>query len=126
MTGDPGWRSSVQRSPQEIDDNLACDFFHKRVDWPPVMQPESGPGREIGEGYKYVSLGMTFAGGTILFMAAGFWLDRWLGLLPLFTIVGTLAGATLSFLNVYRKLKVDEAEHEQDRLARKRRHEDEE
>jgi len=90
------------------------------------MEPESGPGREIGEGYKYVSLGMTFAGGTILFMAAGFWLDRWLGLLPLFTIVGTLAGATLSFLNVYRKLKVDEAEHEQDRLARKRRHEDEE
>ena len=84
------------------------------------MEPESGPGREIGEGYKYVSLGMTFAGGTILFMAAGFWLDRWLGLMPLFTIVGTLGGATLSFLTVYRRLKADEAEHEKDRLARKR------
>jgi len=84
------------------------------------MEPESGPGREIGEGYKYVSLGMTFAGGTILFMAAGFWLDRWLGLMPLFTVVGTLGGATLSFLNVYRRLKADEAEHEKDRLARKR------
>lgn len=86
------------------------------------MEPESGPGREIGEGYKYVSLGMTFAGGTILFMAAGFWVDRWLGLMPLFTIIGTLGGATLSFLNVYRKLKADEAKHEEE-LARRRKHE---
>lgn len=79
------------------------------------MRQEPSPGREIGEGYKYVSIGMTFAGGIILFMAAGFWIDRWLGLMPLFTIVGTLAGSTLSFLNVYRKLKLDEAK----RRARK-------
>lgn len=85
------------------------------------MEPESGPGREIGEGYKYVSHGMTFAGGIILFMAAGFWIDRWLGLLPLFTIVGTLGGATLSFLNVYRKLQADEAEHKKSRRAKKNR-----
>ena len=85
------------------------------------MEPESGPGREIGEGYKYVSLGMTFAGGTILFMAAGFWLDRWLGLMPLFTIVGTLGGAALSFLAVFRRLQADEVEHEKDRQARKRK-----
>ncbi|NNG17494.1 MAG: AtpZ/AtpI family protein [Gemmatimonadales bacterium] len=85
------------------------------------MEPESGHGREIGEGYKYVSLGMTFAGGTILFMAAGFWIDRWLGLMPLFTIVGTLGGATLSFLNVYRKLQADEAKHKKRRQAKKDR-----
>jgi F0F1-type ATP synthase assembly protein I len=83
------------------------------------MEPESGPGREIGEGYKYVSHGMTFAGGIILFMAAGFWIDRWL--LPLFTIVGTLAGAALSFLNVYRKLQADEAKHKKRRQAKKNR-----
>ncbi len=85
------------------------------------MKPKSGrpgpgaPGREIGEGYKHVSLGMTFAGGVIVFMAAGFWIDRWLGLLPLFTIVGTLAGAVLSFLNVYRKLQADEAKRRADK-----------
>jgi hypothetical protein len=33
-------------------------------------------GRELGEGYKYVSLGLTFAGGIIFFLGVGFGLDR--------------------------------------------------
>jgi F0F1-type ATP synthase assembly protein I len=65
-------------------------------------------GREVGEGYKYVSLGLTFAGGIILFMLLGLLLDRLLKLMPLFTISGTLVGTVLSFLLVYRKLE-DEA-----------------
>jgi F0F1-type ATP synthase assembly protein I len=71
------------------------------------MTPEPGPGRELGEGYKYVALGMTFAGGVIMFMVGGWALDRWLGLTPLFTVTGTLAGAVLSFLSVYRKLQAE-------------------
>jgi F0F1-type ATP synthase assembly protein I len=65
-------------------------------------------GREMGEGYKYVSLGLTFAGGIIFFMALGLGLDRLLNLMPVFTITGTLAGAVLSFLAVYRKLQAEE------------------
>ena len=65
-------------------------------------------GREIGEGYKYVSLGLTFAGGIIFFMAVGLGLDRLLNLMPVFTITGTLVGAVLSFLTVYRKLQAEE------------------
>ena len=61
-------------------------------------------GREMGEGYKYVSLGLTFAGGIILFMVLGLGLDRLLNLMPLFTVTGTLVGTVLSFLVVYRKL----------------------
>lgn len=72
------------------------------------MKQKDNSGRAIGEGYKYVSLGMTFAGGIILFMAAGLLLDRWLHVLPLFTVAGTLIGAVLSFLSVYRKLQADE------------------
>jgi F0F1-type ATP synthase assembly protein I len=72
------------------------------------MRPKDSSGRALGEGYKYVSLGMTFAGGIILFMGLGFLLDRWLGLLPLFTVAGTLVGAVLSFISVYRKLQADE------------------
>jgi F0F1-type ATP synthase assembly protein I len=55
-------------------------------------------------GYKYVSLGCTFAGGIVLFMVGGWALDRWLRLTPLFTIMGTLVGAVLSFLHVYWRL----------------------
>ncbi len=68
------------------------------------MKPNSGPGRAMGEGYKLLGLGMTFAGGIILFMVLGLLLDRWLGVVPLFTVVGTLVGAVLSFINVYVKL----------------------
>ncbi len=59
-------------------------------------------------GYKYVSLGLSFAGGIILFMGIGFWLDRKLGLTPLFTLVGTLGGAALSFTWVYLKVTAGE------------------
>ena len=65
-------------------------------------------GREMGEGYKYVSLGLTFAGGIIVFMLVGLGLDRLLNLMPLFTITGTLVGTVLSFLMVYRKLQEEE------------------
>jgi F0F1-type ATP synthase assembly protein I len=73
------------------------------------MNPKPGPGQQYGQGYKYVSLGLTFAGGIIMFMAAGLGLDRWLGLTPLFTISCTLIGAVLSFVSVYRRLMADEA-----------------
>lgn len=58
----------------------------------------------MGEGYKLLGLGMTFAGGIIVFMVLGLLLDRWLGSVPLFTVLGTLVGAALSFINVYVKL----------------------
>jgi F0F1-type ATP synthase assembly protein I len=65
-------------------------------------------GREMGEGYRYVSLGLSFAGGIIFFMAIGWGLDRLLNTLPVFIIVGTLGGTVLSFIAVYRKLRDDE------------------
>jgi F0F1-type ATP synthase assembly protein I len=43
----------------------------------------------------------------VLFVLAGLALDRWLHLMPVFTIVGTLVGSVLSFLNVYWKLRAD-------------------
>lgn len=79
------------------------------------MDQKDNSGRALGEGYKYVSLGMTFAGGIILFMGVGFLLDRWLGLLPLFTISGTLIGSVLSFISVYKKLQADERRAKMDR-----------
>ena len=59
----------------------------------------------IGEGYKLVGLGGTFAAAIILFMFGGLMLDRWLRLTPLFTLVGTGVGAVMGFLNVYWKVQ---------------------
>lgn len=79
------------------------------------MKPESNASREVGAGYKYVSLGITFAGGIILFMGVGYWLDRRFGLMPFGTVVGTFVGAFLSFMVVYRRLQIDA---ERDRAER--------
>jgi len=70
-----------------------------------ALTSSRGPGQGIREGYKYLGLGMQFASGIILFVVGGYLLDRWLGTTPAFTIAGTLLGATLSFVNVYFKLK---------------------
>jgi F0F1-type ATP synthase assembly protein I len=84
------------------------------------MTEPSGSPKEVGEGYKYVSLGLTFAGGIIFFMGMGFLLDRWLGWMPILTVVGTLVGSVLSFLNVYWKLQADEREYDAEHAAARR------
>jgi F0F1-type ATP synthase assembly protein I len=63
--------------------------------------------RALGEGYRFLGIGIQFAGGIIFFTLGGVALDRWLGLMPLFTIVGTLLGTALSFVNVFIKLQAD-------------------
>ena len=71
------------------------------------MKPDPGSQRELGDGYRYVALGITFGLGIVLFMGLGYWLDRWLGSTPWGTIVGTLVGSALSFVNVYAKLEAE-------------------
>jgi F0F1-type ATP synthase assembly protein I len=73
-----------------------------------MARKDDNVGREMGEGYKYVSLGLTFAGGIIFFLALGFGLDRWLGTTPVFILIGTFLGTILSFISVYRKLQEEE------------------
>ena len=73
-----------------------------------MARKDDNVGREMGEGYKYVSLGLTFAGGIIFFLALGFGLDRWLGTTPVFILIGTFLGTILSFMTVYRKLQEEE------------------
>jgi F0F1-type ATP synthase assembly protein I len=63
--------------------------------------------QEIGAGYKYLATGLRFAGGIVLFIVGGLFLDRWLGTSPLFILVGTVVGSGLSFLSVYRELVAD-------------------
>jgi F0F1-type ATP synthase assembly protein I len=69
------------------------------------MSPVSTPRRSLVHVYRYSGLGCAFAAGVMLFMAGGWLLDRWLGVLPVFTVIGALIGATLSTLSIYRRLQ---------------------
>jgi F0F1-type ATP synthase assembly protein I len=71
------------------------------------MAADRGPDKGMAMGQKYFAVGLKFAGGIILFMLGGLGLDRWLHTIPLFTLAGTIVGAVLSFLSVYRDLVAD-------------------
>ncbi len=71
------------------------------------MKLTHAKGDRPGEGYKLIGLGGTFAGAVVLFTFGGLMVDRWLGLTPLFTLVGTGVGAVLGFLNVYWRIQAE-------------------
>jgi F0F1-type ATP synthase assembly protein I len=72
------------------------------------MEPES-PEQSIGKGYKYLAMGLRFAGGIVVFLFGGLLVDRWLHTTPVFLVAGTVIGALLGFLSVYRELMADPA-----------------
>jgi F0F1-type ATP synthase assembly protein I len=61
----------------------------------------------MGQGTRYLAMGLRYAGGVVLFMLLGLGADRWLHLTPVGTIAGTLIGVTLSTLSVYREVMAD-------------------
>lgn len=73
----------------------------------PTRKRGIGPEQGMALGQKYFATGLRFAGGVVLFVLLGFGVDRWLGTTPLGVIAGTVAGAVLSFLSVYRELVTD-------------------
>jgi F0F1-type ATP synthase assembly protein I len=75
------------------------------------MKPKEPVGPELGQAWRYESLGYTFAFSIVLFAGAGFLLDRWLGSTPLLTVLGTLVGAGLAIAWVFLRLREDEARH---------------
>jgi len=81
--------------------------------------PEESREQALGRGYKYLAMGLRFAGGVVVFLFGGLLLDRWLGTRVLFLLLGTLLGATLGFLSVYRELMADEKAHKADKAVRR-------
>ncbi len=51
---------------------------------------------------RYAGFGLTLAVATGLFLLAGWWIDRWVGTTPLFTIAGALLGAGAGFYHMYQ------------------------
>ncbi len=76
---------------------------------------ESGQKAELRGAYKYASLGMQFAGGTLFFAGLGFLLDRWLRITPALTVTGLLIGGGMSFFSIYRRVMKDSADAKAER-----------
>ena len=51
-----------------------------------------------------IHLGTTYAAAVILYALGGLWLDRKLGTLPAFTLLGVALGALGGFLWIYREV----------------------
>jgi ATP synthase protein I len=53
---------------------------------------ENAQSRGFGAGYAIVAAGFQLALAILLFLGAGFLLDRWLHTRPIFTVIGVLVG----------------------------------
>ena len=82
------------------------------------MAPRKTPAHDLGAGNSHLALGFTFAAGVIFFLGIGLLIDRRFGLMPLFTIVGAIGGAVLSFLNIYWKLEGETARRRKKKRSR--------
>lgn len=70
------------------------------------MGPEKAPRGSLVYVYQYSGLGCAFAAAVLVFMGGGWLLDRWLGIFPVFMVLGALLGAVLGTLSIYRRLQL--------------------
>lgn len=66
---------------------------------------------------QYLGYGLSWALSTGLFLVGGWLVDRWLGTLPLFLIVGAFVGAGAGFYSLYYHLVI-EPRHRSEESAR--------
>ena len=66
----------------------------------PPQEPKQG----LAGAYRHAWLGMQFAAAILMFLGIGYVLDRLLHTLPVFMIGGTLVGAVLGFVSIYRRI----------------------
>ncbi|HEX8696661.1 MAG TPA: AtpZ/AtpI family protein [Longimicrobium sp.] len=74
-----------------------------------MAQIPSGPDRRrpnMPDAAQYAGLGVTFAGGIVLFTLLGVWVDGRLGTSPWGVLLGVFLGFGLSLAWIYRKLVI--------------------
>ncbi len=51
------------------------------------------------------TIGITLVVATVIGLAGGYYLDRWLGTSPWLTLIGLLVGIAAGFVNLFRSVK---------------------
>ncbi|MGH7476927.1 MAG: AtpZ/AtpI family protein [Longimicrobiales bacterium] len=82
------------------------------------MPERSSKERLAADAGRYLGLGLSLALSVLLFLLGGWAVDRWLGTMPLFLIIGAFVGAGAGFYSLYYHLVVEPRERE--RRARER------
>lgn len=77
------------------------------------MTPGGDPSSWRGLGPLF-QLGMTFVMSTVLGLAGGFWVDRWLGTGPWLLLLGLGFGIAAGFVNLFRSVKDAERREQKD------------
>ncbi|HXF96816.1 MAG TPA: AtpZ/AtpI family protein [Gemmatimonadales bacterium] len=63
--------------------------------------------RSYGQGYAYFAMALNFAAAILLFGAAGWAVDGWLGTRPLFAVAGAFLGGFAAFMRIYYRVKAE-------------------
>lgn len=75
-----------------------------------MAEKERSKQRMAQEAGRYLGHGLTWALSTGLFLFLGWLVDRWLGTMPLFLILGAFVGAGAGFYNMYYHLVIEPRE----------------
>lgn len=70
-------------------------------------QPKEPEPPQLVNAAQYLGYGLTWALATGLFLGVGWLVDRWLGTMPLFLIIGTFVGAGAGFYSLYFHLVIE-------------------
>jgi ATP synthase protein I len=68
------------------------------------MAPDEPPSpwKSVGE---VAQIGMTLVVATVIGLAGGWYLDRWLGTMPWLSLGGVLFGIAAGFVNIFRTVR---------------------
>jgi F0F1-type ATP synthase assembly protein I len=72
-------------------------------------------------GADFAGVGMQFALTIIVFLFAGYWLDKRLGTNGLLTVAFVFIGAAGAFYNMYRRISAAQKQDDAERAARRQR-----
>jgi hypothetical protein len=71
--------------------------------------------RLMKQAFAYSTVGIELSLMVFLFSYGGYRLDKWLDLLPLFTLIGAFAGMGIGFYRIYRTLAEDDRKNDEDK-----------